>query len=137
MLREKSSEVTEKKHISEIQKVEGLRAICNELKFKMKAWEDIQSVQEVQGGKQAERDTVRFNYMTKVFGKESEPKPVKLNKLKEIEQEILEIANVIKQQLQTDEEELKNKIWREQALAFKTEIQKKKKKKKNSNKERI
>lgn len=33
------------------------------------------------------------------------------------------MANVVRQQLQT-EEELKIKIWREQALAFKTEIQK-------------
>ena len=124
LLNRKLLEVTEKKHKSEKQEVENLKAICNELTFQVKVWEDIQSVPEVQGGKQAEGDSVRFNYMTKVFGKESGPKPVKLNKLTEIEQEILEIANVAKQQLQTDEEELKIKIWREQDLAFKTEIQK-------------
>ena len=42
----------------------------------------------------------------------------KLHQLTRIEQEILEIANVVKQQLQADEEELKNKIWREQAISL-------------------
>lgn len=40
-------EVTEKKHKSEIQEVENLKAICNELTFQIKVWEDIQSVREV------------------------------------------------------------------------------------------
>ena len=94
--------------------------ICNELKLQIKVWEVIQ---ENLGGKQAERDSVACKYVTKVCGEELEPKPAKLNQLTRIEQEILEIANVVKQQIQTDEEELKNKIWREQAMALKTEIQ--------------
>ena len=95
-MNEKSSEVTEKRHKSEIQEAEKLRAICNELKFQFKEGEDIQKVQ---GRKQAERETVRFNYVTKVYGKESQPKPAKLNKLTEIEKEILKSANVVNQQL--------------------------------------
>ena len=120
LLKGKSSEVTKKKHISEIQDVENLIIICNELKFQIK---DLEAIQEILGGKQAERDTVGFKYVTKVCGEELEPKPAKLNQLTSIEQENLEIANIVKQQLQTDEEELKNKIWRVQAMAFKTEIQ--------------
>ena len=94
--------------------------IRNELKFQIKVWE---AIQEILGGKQAERDTIGFKCVTKVCEEELEPKPAKLHQLTRIEEEILEIANIVKQQLQTDEEELKNKIWREQAISFKTEIQ--------------
>ena len=62
--------------------------------------------------------------MAKVYGKDSQPKPAKLNKLTEIEHDILESANVVNQQLQNYEEEFKNKMWREQAVTFKTKIQK-------------
>lgn len=120
LLKGKSSEVTEKNHKSVVQEVEKLGAICNELKLQIKVWEDIQ---EGQGEKQAERDTIGFKYVKKVGGKESKLKLAKLNKLTEIQQEIQETADVVKQQLESDEKELKNKIWREEAMAFKTAIQ--------------
>ena len=44
-LKGKSSEVTQKKHKSEMQEVENLGAICDKLKFQIKIGEDIQEVQ--------------------------------------------------------------------------------------------
>ena len=67
LLKGKSSEVTEKKHISEIQDVENLITICNELKFQIKV---LEGIQEILGGKQAESDKVGFKYVTKVCGEE-------------------------------------------------------------------
>ena len=101
-----------------MQEIKNMRAICDKLKFQIKVGDDIQ---EDQGGKQPERDTVGVKYVKQVCGKEFELKPAKL---KETAREIQETANVIKYQLQIDEEVIKNKIWRGQALAFKTEIQK-------------